>query len=112
MISSPAVPGHIRKGPSVRVLFTVGKKQLSRAVDRNRIKRLMREAYRHEKIALRGFMELWSQAGGGTVLIAFLYRGGIDAVPSLNDFRMEMRQMLQAFISRTLKPAPDGDEGH
>ena len=112
MISSPVVPGHTGRGSVVRVLFTVAKKQFSRAVDRNRIKRLMREAYRHEKIALQGFMDAWSRQGGGTVFIAFLYRGGRDVVPSLNDFRTDMRQMMQAFISRTLKPAPDGDEGH
>ena len=39
----------------VKVGFSVSKKLYKRAVDRNRLKRLMREVYRHEKHALIDF---------------------------------------------------------
>ena len=39
----------VEKGPSLRVLMSVPKKKLKHAVDRNRVKRLLREAYRHHK---------------------------------------------------------------
>ena len=35
--------------PAVKVLLSVPKRKLRRAVDRNRVKRLLREAYRHHK---------------------------------------------------------------
>jgi ribonuclease P protein component len=35
--------------PSLKVLMSVPKKKLKHAVDRNRVKRLLREAYRHHK---------------------------------------------------------------
>jgi ribonuclease P protein component len=38
--------------PSVKVAFTVSKRNFKRAVKRNRIKRLLREAYRKNKITL------------------------------------------------------------
>ncbi len=40
------------KGAAVKVLLSVPKKRLRHAVDRNRAKRQLREAYRHEKHAL------------------------------------------------------------
>jgi len=43
------LPVNSEETPFNRVLFTVAKKNFRRAVDRNRIKRLMREAYRLSK---------------------------------------------------------------
>lgn len=38
-----------KAGPAVRVLLSVSKRKLRHAVDRNRAKRQLREAYRHHK---------------------------------------------------------------
>ena len=40
---------HTGSGPKVKVLLSVSKRRLRHAVDRNRAKRQLREAYRHEK---------------------------------------------------------------
>jgi len=46
-----AVYRRIKPGgkPAIKVLLSVPKRKLRRAVDRNRTKRLLREAYRHHK---------------------------------------------------------------
>ncbi len=40
---------HSQSGPAVQVLLSVAKRRLHHAVDRNRAKRQLREAYRHNK---------------------------------------------------------------
>lgn len=93
----------------VKVLFTVGKKLVPRAVDRNRIKRLMREAYRHEKALLSGVVASDGGKEDDQVLLAFLYRGRADAIPSLEKFRTEIRHMLKNFISNRLPQVREGN---
>src|SRR5690242_16493418 len=53
--------------PYVQVMFGVPKKNFSRAVDRNRIKRLMRESYRLSKNEL--FEKIGSDAGYNVALL-------------------------------------------
>jgi ribonuclease P protein component len=96
---------------SVKVLFTVGKKLFPRAVDRNRIKRLMREAYRLEKSALSLLLASESRKEDARMLIAFLYRGRADSDLSLSGFRGEIRQMLKNFVLKRLPQAREGDQG-
>lgn len=87
----------------VRAMFTVGKKLAPRAVDRNRIKRLMREAYRLEKsILLSGMAASGSQKEEKQMILAFLYRGRTDFIPSLERFRAEIRYMLNNLLSNRL----------
>jgi ribonuclease P protein component len=94
---------------SVKVLFTVGKKLAPRAVDRNRIKRLMREAYRFEKGVLSSLIAQERRQGeSNRVVLALLYRGRADSVPSLEGFRAEVRHLLKQFVSkRPLKTRED-----
>ncbi|HWR00844.1 MAG TPA: ribonuclease P protein component [Chlorobaculum sp.] len=111
MISSSAVQGSTGRSPAVKVLFTVGKKLVPKAVDRNRIRRLMREAYRLEKHALTVLSCGDIMQAGDTVFIAFLYRGRRGVNPSLSGFRSETRQLLRSFVLKRLTPAPDGNQG-
>jgi ribonuclease P protein component len=57
--------------PAVQVGVTAGKKYFKRAVDRNRMKRLMREAYRLQK---GHFMELLKEKQQSALLF-FMYTG-------------------------------------
>lgn len=52
----------------VQILISVPKKHLRHAVDRNRVKRQVREAYRHNKQLLDGLV-----AGDRQLLLAFIW---------------------------------------
>jgi len=81
------------------ILFTVGKKTLSSSVGRNRVKRMMREAYRLEqKSTERGAANRREGGQDGKICIAFLYMGRKKTVPGLDAFREEMRGLLAGMI--------------
>lgn len=53
--------------PPVQVLISVSKRRFKHAVDRNRVKRLIREAYRQHKHIL------WDALGDSKMTVAFIY---------------------------------------
>lgn len=57
--------------PALKILISVPKKKLKRAVWRNRVKRRTREAYRQAKLNLIETIE--QQKKGTTLLLAFVY---------------------------------------
>ena len=59
------------KGVPAQVVFTASKRKFKRAVDRNFIKRRLRELYRHYKMDLYGALD----AKGKTLAIALMYTG-------------------------------------
>lgn len=82
-----------------KVLFIVGKRIVPDAVDRNRIKRLMREAYRHEKSVAVACAGKYTGNENGTLCIAFMYIGRTKTIPSQEWFRAEVRGLLQSILS-------------
>ena len=79
------------------VLFAVGKKTISSAVLRNRVKRMMREAYRLEKSPVAATLVTMPDAlANERLCIVFLYTGKKQNFPDLEAFRVEIRRLLQS----------------
>lgn len=75
--------------PGVSILISVPKKRFHDAVDRNRVKRQIREAYRKHKHALVAQMV----AQGRGLLVAFVYVS--DKIESTNYIEKRMTRLLE-----------------
>ena len=75
-----------------QVMFTVSKKKFGKAVDRNRIKRLMREAYRLEKPLLKDY----GLSSG--YQFAMVYTG--DKEQPLSEIRSSLKKAYEAIVKR------------
>ncbi|ASQ91521.1 hypothetical protein CHL67_11815 [Prosthecochloris sp. GSB1] len=92
----PAENGCRRSLP--KVLFVVGKKKRPRAVDRNRIKRLMKEAYRYEKQLAMQCAKRHASEEDALLCMALVYTGKKLEIPSAGRFRKEVRFLLEGLL--------------
>ena len=72
-----------------KMLFSAPKKRFKRAVARNHIKRLMREAYRLNKLELKAF----SEANNLQLQVAFSFVG--DSIPEWDFVELKMKAALK-----------------
>jgi ribonuclease P protein component len=80
------------QGVQAQVVFVVGKKRFKRAVDRNKIKRWMRELYRLNKHHI--FEAL--QSVNKTAALALFYTGG--ELPSYATLELEFAKAIKKLI--------------
>jgi len=99
------VYAHIQTGARHRsapaaVLFAVGRRKVRDAVSRNRIRRLLKEAYRLEKHMLND-----ERTTGGdlrfseTLCLAIIYSGTGRDLPTLDVLRREISRLLFTIIN-------------
>lgn len=83
--------------PEAKVLIVVPKKRVRKAVERNRVKRQLRELYRLHKID----WEKQDLPSGKTILLAVHYFGGSEAVYSdLEKQYLHVQKLLKAALNK------------
>lgn len=83
-------------GP-VQVAFTVPKRKFKRAVDRNRLKRLMREAYRTNKMRLHTVLR--SRQKQIALLILYTGKDGADFVEIREKIILTLNRLIERYES-------------
>lgn len=99
------VYGHLETGAEHRrvpaaVLFAVGRKKVRDAVSRNRVRRLLKEAYRLEKHLLTDKRTTGCDPRiSKTLCLAIIYRGSGRDLPSLDVLRREISRLLFTILN-------------
>ena len=78
----------------VQVLITVSKKNFKKAVDRNKIKRLVREGYRKNKLLLHDYLNEKNKS----VLLGLVYVG--ETIPLSQEIEQKLILILQRLIEQ------------
>jgi len=84
------LPGSWTSTETFKVLVTASKRNFKKAVDRNYIKRLLRECFREQKSVFE------VQLNGKKALVAFVYTG--KEIPEINSLQAIINLLLQRFI--------------
>lgn len=74
-------------GAQAQILVSVPKKHFKHAVDRNRVKRQVREAYRHNKHVL---LEVMKERPGEAVALAFVWQARVKLTTEEVAAKMQM----------------------
>lgn len=90
-----------RKGEApLRMMVSVGKKRFKRAVKRNRVKRLVREAWRLRKLDVEAAMEVANVRG---LHVAFVFLS--NELPSFADVEAAMSKAIDRLVAAISKPS-------
>lgn len=87
-----------KEDPLVRVMFSAPKKRFKKAVDRNLLKRQMREVYRNEKSRFFAAME----KHGSGLRLGFVYQA--SEMVAFNTIKDEMIRLLTRLSKRLEEP--------
>lgn len=87
------VPEKLPKPVPTQAAFAVSKRRFPRAVDRNRIKRLLREAWRHERHPLESHLK----KAGVQWAIVFIFVG--QEMPDAQRCRKALQQLIKKATS-------------
>jgi len=87
-----AIEAPLTEDVPFQAAFSVGKKKFRRAVDRNRIKRLMREVWRVEKA---GLAKNW-KVGDKQWAVVFIFVG--KELPAYPDCLFHLRRAIQRLV--------------
>ncbi len=87
----------------MQAAFSVGSKNFKKAVDRNRIKRLMREAYRFQKYSLTSELE----QNQNHLAVFIIYTG--NELPAYENIYNKMGGLLDR-LQKTVSDRPDKQE--